>query len=511
MKEIGDFFSDFFDTNSFPPRWYCGRWSEFHGWLYIISDIAIWAAYFTIPFLLIHFIRRKKDVPFPKVFWLFSSFIFACGATHLIDAIIFWVPIYRVSAFVRLLTALVSWGTIIALYKILPHAFSLKTPAELEKQVKDRTAQLNKSFEKMRFLADAMPQMVWTARPDGYRDYYNQWALKFTGRTPEEMQGWNWADILHPDDREHSLKRWQESINNGTPYEIENRQRGANGQYYWQLSRAVPQLDENGNVLMWVGTATEIEQHKRAAEILEKTVAERTEQLRLVNAELRQSNSDLEQFAAIASHDLQAPLRTINSYLDMIRDRNKDVLDERSQTYITKAINAGNRMRNLIRSLLDYSRINTARIVLKEFNLNDTIDEVLANIEDIRKQKDAQIQVESLPVVYADELQISQLLQNLIANGINYNTSSAPVIRVSAKEEHNGFVISVTDNGIGIEEEHLQKIFEVFTRLSSEVKGSGLGLTISKRIVEKHNGRIWVESKVGEGTTFYFTIPKKKV
>jgi PAS domain S-box-containing protein len=510
MKEIGDFFNDFFDTDSFPPRWYCGRWSEFHGWLYIVSDIAIWAAYFTIPFLLIHFIRRKKDIPFPRIFWLFGTFIFACGATHLIDAIIFWVPVYRLSAFVRLITAIVSWGTIFALYKILPHAFSLKTPAELEKQVQDRTEQLNISFEKMRFMADVMPQMVWTAKPDGYRDYYNNWALSFTGRSMEQMTGWRWAEILHPEDREYSLKRWKESINNGTPFEIENRQLAADGKYYWHLSRAHAHTDENGNVIMWVGTATEIEQHKRAAELLEKKVAERTEELNRVNIELAQSNTDLEQFAAIASHDLQAPLRTINSYLGIIRDRNQNVLDERSLGQIEKAIKAAARMKNLIQSLLEYSRINTAKVVFREFDLNNTVDEMLSNIEDLKQQKNAQIIVGQMPVVYADELQINQLLQNLVTNGINYNTSDPVIINIDALENEDEFIITVRDNGMGIEEEYKTKIFEVFTRLNSEVKGSGLGLSISKKIVDKHHGRIWIESVIGKGTTFYFTIPKIK-
>jgi hypothetical protein len=109
MNEFKEFIEKFFNTSSFTARWHCGKWSEFHGWLYILSDVAIWAAYFTIPIILIRFIRRKKNLPFRRIFWLFGAFILACGATHLIDAIIFWFPIYRISAFVRLLTALISW------------------------------------------------------------------------------------------------------------------------------------------------------------------------------------------------------------------------------------------------------------------------------------------------------------------------------------------------------------------------------------------------------------------
>lgn len=509
MDEVKDFFNQFFNTDSFPARWHCGKWSEFHGWLYIISDIAIWAAYFTIPFLLIHFIRRKKDVPFPKIFWLFGGFILACGATHLIDAIIFWIPIYRVSALVRLFTAVISWATIYALYKVLPNAFSLKTPAELEKQVSERTDELHRSVLKMRFLADAMPQMVWTAKPDGTRDYFNEPTLKFTGRTIENLLGWKWTGIIHPDDRELTEKRWSESLNNGTGFEIENRLLAADGKYYWHLTRALPHKDENDNILIWVGTATQIEHHKRAAEILEQKVAERTEQLREVNAELSQSNADLEHFAAVASHDLQAPLRTITNYLDLILEKNRDKVDEQTTNYINKTINASMRMRNLIDKLLSFSQINSAHVILDDLDLNEVMGSVLANIEDLKEKKNAAINYGQLPTVYGDEVQIGQLLQNLITNAINYNSSDIPVVTVEAEENTKEHIIRVSDNGVGIKEEYLSKIFEVFTRLQADVQGSGLGLAICKRIIDKHNGKIWVESQEGKGTSFFFTLPKK--
>lgn len=508
MDDIEDFFSKFLNTDNFPPRWYCGKWSDFHGWLYILSDVAIWAAYFTIPFVLLHFIRRKKDLPFPKIFWLFGAFILACGTTHLIDAIIFWYPIYRVSAFVRLLTAIVSWATIYSIYKILPDALSLKTPAALERQVHERTEELNISMQKMRFLADAMPQIVWTARPDGYRDYFNEPSLRFTGKTIDELSGWQWTDIIHPDDRERTIEKWQDSLKTVTEFEIENRLRAADGNYYWHLTRALPSKDENGHVLIWVGTATEIEQHKKSAEILENKVAERTEQLRQVNEELSRSNADLEQFAAIASHDLQAPLRTISNYLGLIAEKNQDKFDEQTANYITRTINASQRMRSLIDSLLSFSQINAAKAVIEEIDLNEIMGSVLANIEALQHNKNAQIVYLNLPKINADAIQIGQLLQNLISNGINYNTNETPSIRINAKETEKEHTISVTDNGIGIPDEYLSKIFDVFTRLQSDKKGSGLGLSICKRIVDKHNGKIWVESVMDSGTTFYFTIPK---
>ena len=509
MNEIEDFFNKFLSTDNFPPRWYCGKWSDFHGWLYIISDLAIWAAYFTIPFLLIHFISRKKDLPFPKIFWLFGAFILACGTTHLIDAIIFWFPIYRISAFVRLITAIVSWATIYMIYKILPDALLLQTPAALERQVRERTEELHASMQKMRFLADAMPQIVWTASPDGHTDYFNERFLRFTGKSIDDLTGRKWTDLIHPDDRERTTQKWQESLKDHTEFEIENRLLAADGHYYWHLMRALPSKDENGNILQWIGTATEIEHQKRSAEILEKKVIERTEQLQQVNAELTRSNDDLEQFASIASHDLQAPLRTISNYLGLIAEKNEDKFDEQSANYISRTISSCKRMRNLIDSLLRFSQINATMAALEEVDLNEVMGSVLANIEDLKNEKNAQVIYDDLPKIFGDVIQIEQLLQNLIANGINYNTSAIPVITIGTEQTDTEDIISVSDNGIGIPNEYRSKIFDVFTRLQSDKQGSGLGLSICKRIVDRHNGKIWVESEVGKGTTFYFSIPKQ--
>jgi chemotaxis family two-component system sensor kinase Cph1 len=140
VNQVTEFFANMFDTSKWPPRWHCGTWTDFHGWVYIISDIAIWASYFLIPVLLIRMITRRKDVPFLKIFWLFGAFIILCGITHLIDAAIFWWPAYRLSAFVRFVTAVVSVFTVIALYKVLPQIFSLRTVQELEHEISERKA-----------------------------------------------------------------------------------------------------------------------------------------------------------------------------------------------------------------------------------------------------------------------------------------------------------------------------------------------------------------------------------
>ena len=138
MEQVADFFTGLLDTSYWPPRWICGEWSDFHGWLYILSDLAIWGAYFLIPLFLIRFIEKKPGVPLPTVFWLFGAFILLCGLTHLLDAIMFYWPAYRLNGLIRFFTAIISWATVIALAKFLPQALKLKTSDEFEKALKDR-------------------------------------------------------------------------------------------------------------------------------------------------------------------------------------------------------------------------------------------------------------------------------------------------------------------------------------------------------------------------------------
>ncbi|MEL1245011.1 ATP-binding protein [Flavobacterium sp. DGU11] len=509
MEEILEFLEKFFDTGAFPPRWHCGRWSEFHGWLYIVSDVAIWAAYFAIPLILLRFVRKRKDLPFPKIFWLFGAFILACGLTHLIDAVIFWLPIYRVSAFARFVTAIISWVTILSLYRIIPQALQLRSAKELEREVALRTSELHETIEKMRFMADVMPQIVWTAKPDGTMDYFNKRTQEFTGKAFDELEGWRWSEILHPDDREHTVERWNDALKNKVQFEVENRILSADGLYYWHLTRAVPQMGETGEVICWIGTATNIEQHKKNEEILERKVADRTEELRIANESLLQSNSDLEQFAGFASHDLQAPLRSMTMYMDMLSQRNQAVLDEKSIGYISKAVSAGQRMRNLIETLLTYSKVNSKNAQLAEVDLNGIIDIIRSTITDVYPAQKVALQSHINHTVIADELLMTQLLQNLVANGIKYNSSEVAVVTIATEESAGHILISVTDNGIGIPHKHQDAIFKVFTRLQADMDGTGLGLAISKRVVEKHKGTISVDSEPGRGTTITVAIPKR--
>jgi two-component system CheB/CheR fusion protein len=241
------------------------------------------------------------------------------------------------------------------------------------------------------------------------------------------------------------------------------------------------------------------------------------EQLRLLNTdlgkragELAASNAELERFAYIASHDLQEPLRMVSSFLQLLQRRYKGQLDQKADQYIHYAVDGAERMKALIMDLLEYSRVGSGK---DSFEAVDTAV-VMQEVGDVFREKiiaaRAKVEIDPLPVVWGDKMQLMQLFQNLLSNALKYHSDRLPSIRIKASEEAGQWLFSVADNGIGIDPQFFDKIFIIFQRLhnKSDYSGTGIGLAICKKIVERHGGRIWVESRPGEGSTFYFTINK---
>ena len=235
---------------------------------------------------------------------------------------------------------------------------------------------------------------------------------------------------------------------------------------------------------------------------LENKVEERTK-------ELKRSNAELEQFAYVASHDLQEPLRMVSSYLQLLEKRYKEKLDSDAHEFIGFAVDGALRMKRLINDLLAYSRISTKGEPFKPVECGVVLEKAIKNLEIAIQEKKASVTHDQLPKVMADEGQLIQLFQNLIANALKFCKDRTPEIHISAKQGPEGRVVGVRDNGIGIESEHFDKIFHIFQRLHTreEYAGTGIGLAVCKKIVERHGGKIWVESEAGKGTTFWFTIP----
>ena len=244
----------------------------------------------------------------------------------------------------------------------------------------------------------------------------------------------------------------------------------------------------------------------------EEQIRESNEQLKKYVDALSKSNQELEQFAYIASHDLQEPLRMITSFLKLLETRYKDKLDDKARKYIHFAVDGATRMRRIILDLLEYSRVSVKPEKLELVKLSDVIEDVLILHRHAINEKKVIINLINLPEVVANRIYMVQVFQNLIGNAIRYSKpDEPPQIKVHSEELQNEWLFSVSDNGIGIEKEFQEKIFIIFNRLHThdQLTGSGIGLSIVKKVIEGYGGRVWVDSELGVGSTFYFTLPKK--
>jgi light-regulated signal transduction histidine kinase (bacteriophytochrome) len=241
-------------------------------------------------------------------------------------------------------------------------------------------------------------------------------------------------------------------------------------------------------------------------EIDERRIAQ--EQALQANTELSRSNNDLQQFAFVASHDLQEPLRAVVSYLQFIERLYNDKLDDKGREFISRAVAATRRMQNMIQDLLTFSRVSARSQPFEKCNLNEIVQEVVELYRVALAERSATVTVTDLPHVHGDCSQLKQLFQNLIGNGLKFCDKEHPVVAVSAESENDQIVFKVQDNGIGIESEYTEKIFEIFQRLHGRdhYEGTGIGLALVKKIVERHGGTVWVDSVHGEGSSFCFTL-----
>lgn len=305
---------------------------------------------------------------------------------------------------------------------------------------------------------------------------------------------------VHPDDLEYVKKILQDITETKSFIQAEFRMIMRDNSVKYIHTTNNPVLNEDGEVASVFGIMMDITERKLYEQRLEELLQG-----------LERSNKELEQFAYVSSHDLQEPLRMISSYLALLSKNYQDVLDERARTYIDIAVDGAKRMANLIRDLLSYSRLTSRAMPFEATDLNVVVNEVINDLELVIEETNAKIIVNQLPVVKADPLQMKQLFQNLISNALKFRSEDHPSVEIRAQKKSKEWIFSVSDNGIGIEPDFYERIFEIFQRLHTidEYPGTGIGLALCKKIVDHHNGRIWAESSRGQGTIFHFTLPAK--
>ena len=311
-----------------------------------------------------------------------------------------------------------------------------------------------------------------------------------------------WREIVLSEDRPLIFEKMNKTMtdpNISTELEYRIKNRDGEIKWVWEILQKLPSSSripgETGKIQ---GIVRDITERKMAEEML-----------KLKLEELARSNAELEQFAYVSSHDLQEPLRMIASYLQLLQRRYQGNLDEKADKYIYFAVDGAFRMQYLINDLLEFSRVATRAKEPEPTDSESVLNQVLSNLELYIKENKATVSHDPLPEVMADYTQLVQVFQNLIINGIKFHSEEAPIINISAEKKAREWVFSVQDNGIGIDPQYSEKIFEVFKRLHNKEQypGTGIGLAICKKIVERHGGRIWVKSELGKGSTFHFTLP----
>ena len=338
---------------------------------------------------------------------------------------------------------------------------------------------------------------------DGFVENWNTGAEKLIGFTEKEILGKPFSTFYFPDDNESGLPEKALNIassENAFEHDVWIVKKDKTS--FWANIIINSLRDLDSDLIGYSVAMHDITEKKRAAEELESYAAK-----------LERSNEELEQFAYVASHDLQEPLRMVGSYLGLLERRYKDNIDQDANDFIFYAVDGAKRMQVLINDLLSYSRVSTKGKPFKTVKCSEIMEDVLKNLEVSISESGAEINATEIPdEIVVDKTQISQLLQNLIGNALKFCKNRKPEILIRAQDKDSFWEFSVSDNGIGIEPEYFDRIFVIFQRLhgKTEYAGTGIGLALCKKIVFRHGGDIWVESKPGEGSNFYFTIPKRR-
>ncbi len=382
---------------------------------------------------------------------------------------------------------------------------------------------LRESEERFRTVIDTAPVLLWLSVDKSYSFFNKAW-LEFGGKKIEDEKNDGWMKRIHPEDKKNYLKVFNEAYNERAEFYAEYRLQRADGEYRWIVDHGTPRFNQKGDFVGYVGGCVDIQHQKDFSGILEAEIAQHTEELKILNerlisknAELEDNNAELASFSFVASHDLQEPLRKIDTFVKMISDKEGTILSDTAKDYLHRVSISVNRMKELIHALLEYSRTNTQKEPLKKVSFNLVLDEVEGELKESIEEKKALIEVDSLPSIPAVTHQLKQLFTNLIGNALKYSKADVPPrINISSAlvsvPGYGGkfWKVTVADNGIGFEQQYEKKIFELFQRLhgKGEYNGTGIGLGICKKIMLNHNGFINAEGTPGVGSSFHVFFPE---
>ena len=361
------------------------------------------------------------------------------------------------------------------------------------------------SENRFRIMANSAPVLLWMAGRDARCEFFNRQWLEFTGRSLDEELGDGWVESVHAEDFQRCVDGYMDAFRARRPFRLEYRLRRHDGQYWWILDQGAPRYSPGGEFAGFIGSCIDVTDFKDAEDRLRAAKAE----LEARSAELRRSNADLEQFAYAASHDLKEPLRTVASYAQLLKRRYERKLDPDADEFIGYLVDGATRMQALIEGVLEISSMGSQEHEPARVDSDAVFENTVAALRTTIERSGATVTHDPLPQLVADPVQLGQLFQNLLSNAIVFRRDEPPRVHVSAARKEEFWLFSVRDEGIGLDPRYASKIFNLFSRLNPReaYPGTGMGLAVCKKVVERHGGRIWVESEPGRGSVFRFTLP----
>jgi two-component system sensor histidine kinase/response regulator len=498
-----DFFSSLFRTAGFhhggSPGWSGGLVT-----VHVIAALATWAAFTTTLIALNYYILRRKNARVSRAFWIFEGFLFAGGTLHLMNALMFWWPVYRFLGVLHVLTAAMCWAAVISLIPVIPRILALRKPEELAKEIAERKKAeetLRVSEHRFRTMADTMPAMVAIFQGTGHA-YVNPTSQTIMGYTREELIHLSFLDYVHPDFRQKVMER---SVARQRGEQVESRYEirlvAKDGRNLWVDFSATP-IEYDGQPAI-LGIAIDITQRKEMEQAL-RTAMEAAE------AASRAKST----FLANMSHEIRTPMNAVLGMTDLVLDSE---LTRDQRQHLETARDSAESLLAIINDILDFSKIEAGKLELESapFNLRETVEDTVRSLAVRAHGQGIELACRIAPDtpenVVGDRVRLRQVLTNLVGNAVKFTPRGEVVLDVHSAGDGFGrakLQFSVVDTGIGIPQEKLESIFKAFEQADASMTrrygGTGLGLAISSRLIELMEGKIWVESRPGHGSTFHF-------